>query len=82
MALWWLFNAVLLLVVAPVVVILLNRVLQAAKTVARTVDDIAAVGGAMITDLDPVPELIKTESYVSQTRAGLTAYGAALDEIL
>lgn len=82
MALWWIGNAVLILVVAPIVVLLLFRVLQAARAVRHTVDEIATVGGAIVEDLDPVPELIKTESYVSQTRAGLVRYGASLDEIL
>lgn len=36
----------------------------------------------MVDDLGPVPELIKTESYVSQTTQGLVGYGKALDRIL
>ena len=71
MALWWIGNAVLLLVIAPVVVVLLLRVLGTAKTVRRTVGDIAGVGATMVDDLGSVPELIKTESYVSQTTQGL-----------
>lgn len=82
MALWWIGNVVLLMVIAPVVVYLLSGVLRAALNVRRAVDDIAVVGAKMVSDLEPVPELVKTESYVSQTTAGLARYGTALDEIL
>ncbi len=82
MILWWIGNLVLLLVIAPVVIFLLRGVLDAAKTVRRTLNDIGQVGGQMVADLEPVPELVKTLSYVSQTTDGLARYGAALDEIL
>ncbi len=82
MIIWWIGNVVLLVVIAPVVVYLLSGVLIAARTVRRAVDEIAVVGTKMVSDLEPVPELIKTESYVSQTTAGLARYGTALDEIL
>jgi len=36
----------------------------------------------MVSDLEPVPELLKTESYVSQTSADLARYGTALEEVL
>ena len=82
MALWWIGNIVLLVVIAPVVVFLLYGVLAAALNVRRALVDIAGVGTKMASDLEPVPELLKTESYVSQTTAGLAKYGAALDKIL
>jgi len=82
MILWWIGNVVLLVVVAPVVVFLLYGVVDAARTVRRAADDLATVATKMVSDLEPVPELIKTESYVSQTREGLLRYGTALDEIL
>jgi len=82
MALWWIGNIVLLAVIAPVVVVLLLRVLGAAQTIRRTAGDIAGVGSAMVADLDPVIELVATESYITQTTQGLVRYGQALDEIL
>jgi len=82
MTLWWIGNIVLLVVITPVVVLLLRGVLGAALSVRGAVDGIVTVGTKMVTDLEPVPELIKTESYVSQTSAGLSRYGTALDELL
>lgn len=82
MALWWIGNIVLLVVIAPVVVYLLFSVLKAARTVRRALDDIAAVGTDMVADLDHVLALRQTDTYVSYTTEGLARYGAALDEIL
>jgi uncharacterized protein YoxC len=82
MALWWIGNVVLLLVIAPVVVFLLVGVVRAALAVRRALDDIAKVGTMMVADLEPVPELVQTDRYVAQTTKGLARYGTALDEIL
>ncbi len=82
MALWWIGNVVLLVVIAPVVVLLLYGVLASARNVRRALDDIAEVGTMMVADLEPVTELVETDRYVSKTTKGLARYGAALDEIL
>ncbi len=82
MTLWWIGNLVLLVVVAPVVVFLLRGVLLAAHSVRKALDDIGGVGTAMVSDLAPVPELLKTKQYVGQTKDGLARYGGALDKIL
>lgn len=82
MILWWIGNVILIAVIAPVVVILLRGVLLSAKTVHGALENIAGVGGAMVADLAPVPQLVTTVSLVNDTTAGLTRYGAALDEIL
>lgn len=82
MTIWWIGNIVLLVVIVPVVVLLLVGVVRAATKVKRTLDDIHEVGGDMVSDLDAVRELATTETLVGQTTAGLTRYGAALDEIL
>ena len=42
MTLWWIGNAVLLLVILPVVVLLLHGVLKAARSIVPSVDRIAA----------------------------------------
>ncbi|MGI8749539.1 MAG: hypothetical protein ACR2J6_03165 [Thermoleophilaceae bacterium] len=82
MALWWIGNIVLLVVIAPVVVYLLFNVLKAARTVRRAVDDIAVVGTEMVADLEPILALRQTDTYIGYTTEGLARYGAALDEIL
>lgn len=82
MALWWIWNIVLLVVVVPLVLLLLVRVLRAALDVRRNIDDLAVVGAAIVTDLDAAEELPATLYLVGQTMAGLAQYGAALDEIL
>ena len=82
MLLGWIGIIVLVVVIVPVVVFLLYSVLQAAIAVRRATDDVAEVGAAMVADLRPVPELLKTDTMVGQTTAGLARYGAALDEIL
>jgi len=82
MFLAWIGLLALVVVVVPVVVFLLYGVLKSALAVRRATDDIVEVGTAMVADLQPVPELLKTENMVGQTTAGLARYGAALDKIL
>jgi hypothetical protein len=80
--LWWIGNAVLLLVVVPVVVYLLNGVLQAARSIVPTVDGLATVAEAGSRDLDAAALLLTTREQVTQTVAGVAEYGGSLDVIL
>ena len=82
MTLWWIGNLVLLLVVFPLVVYLLNGVLQAAKAVVPTVQGIATTAAAGSKDLDAAPLLLTTQDQVTQTVAGIAEYGGSLDVIL
>jgi len=82
MTLWWIGNIVLLFVIIPVVVILLRRVLNAAKSVVPTVEAIVPVARAASTDLDAVELLNTTQSQVSQTITVVANYGRSLDVIL
>ena len=82
MTLWWIGNAVLLLVVVPVVVYLLNGVLQAARSIVPTVQGIATVAAAGSKDLDSAALLLTTQEQVTQTVAGVASYGGSLDVIL
>jgi hypothetical protein len=79
---WWIGNVVLLVVVLPIVVYLLNGVLQSAKAIVPTVRGIAATAAAGSKDLDAAPLLLTTQEQVTQTVAGLAGYGASLDVIL
>ncbi|MGE5857868.1 MAG: hypothetical protein ACM31K_05235 [Solirubrobacterales bacterium] len=82
MTLWWIGNAVLLLVIVPVVVLLLRGVLNAAKAVTSTVDALQPVAEAASKDLDAVELLDTTQEQVSQTVAVVANYGGSLDTIL
>jgi hypothetical protein len=80
--LWWIGNAVLLVVVVPVVVYLLNGVLQAARSIVPTVDGLATVAAAASKDLAAAGMLVTTREQVAQTVAGVAEYGGSLDVIL
>ena len=82
MTIWWIGNAVLLLVIVPVVVILLRGVLNAARAVTPTVEALRPVADAASKDLDAVELLNTTQEQVSQTVAVVAEYGGSLDTIL
>jgi hypothetical protein len=82
MTLWWIGDIVLLAVVFPLVVYLLNGVLQAAKAIVPTVQEIGATAAAGSKDLDAAPLLLTTQEQVTQTVAGIAGYGGSLDVIL
>jgi hypothetical protein len=78
----WVIDAVLVVVVVPVVVFLLNGVLSAARNIVQSVDGIAATAAAGSKDLDAVPLLLTTQQQVKDTVANVAAYGGSLDVIL
>ncbi|MGZ4381809.1 MAG: hypothetical protein ACXVZ3_10350 [Gaiellaceae bacterium] len=82
MILWWIGNAVLLLVVVPIAVVLLRGVLGAAKSIVPSVSQIATVTAAASKDLEAAPLLLTTQDQVAQTIAGVANYGGSLDVIL
>jgi hypothetical protein len=82
MTLWWIGNAILLLVVVPVVVYLLNSVLQTARSIVPSVEAIGATAAAGSKDLDAAALLVTTRSQVEQTIAAAANYGGSLDVIL
>jgi len=82
MTLLWIGNAVLLLVVLPLVVYLLRGVLEAAKSIVPSVNKIATVAAAGSKDLDAAALLLTTQDQVTRTVAGVANYGGSLDVIL
>jgi hypothetical protein len=82
MILWWIGDAVLLLVILPVVVYLLSGVLNASKSIVPSVQEIAKVAAAGSKDLDAAALLLTTRDQVTQTVAGVANYGGSLDVIL
>jgi hypothetical protein len=82
MILWWIGNALLLLVILPVVVYLLKGVLDAARSIVPSVERIAAAANAGSKDLDAAPLLLTTQDQVKQTVEVVANYGGSLDVIL
>jgi len=82
MTVWWIGNAVLLLVVLPVVVYLLRGVLTEAQAIVPSVQGIAATAAAGSQDLDAVPLLLTTRDQVIRTVENVAAYGGSLDVIV
>ncbi len=82
MTVWWIGNAVLLLVVVPIVVYLLHGVLNAARSIVPSVRQIATVAEAGSNDLDATALLLTTQDQVAQTLALVANYGGSLDVIL
>jgi hypothetical protein len=82
MILWWIGDIVLLVVVVPLVVYLLRNVLNAAKSIVPSVQQIAQVAAAGSKDLDSAALLVTTQDQVAKTVAGVANYGGSLDVIL
>jgi hypothetical protein len=82
MTLYWIGDAILLLVVVPVVVMLLNGVLTEARSIVPSVRQIADVAAAGSRDLDAVPLLLTTQDQVVKTVETVADYGGSLDVIL
>jgi hypothetical protein len=82
MILEWLGDAVLLLVVLPVVIYLLRGVLDAARGIVPSVDRITTAARAGSKDLDAAPLLLTTQTQVVKTIEAAANYGGSLDVIL
>ena len=82
MILYWLGDAILLLVVLPIVVYLLRGVLEAAKSILPSVQEIARVAAAGSKDLDAAALLLTTQDQVKRTVETVANYGGSLDVIV
>jgi integral membrane sensor domain MASE1 len=82
MTMWWIGDAVLFIVVVPVVVYLLHGVLNAARSIVPSVEEIATTAAAGSKDLDAAALLLTTQDQVIETVAGVADYGGSLDVIL
>jgi hypothetical protein len=83
MTLWWIGNAVLLLVVLPVVIVLLNRVLAAVERIRAACNEIQAGAGALTEQLNDVPEaLAKTDNTIKDVAVGATRYAGSVGRLL
>jgi hypothetical protein len=83
MVLWWIGNAILLLVILPVVIALLNRVLAALERIRAACDNILAGGGALVGELEGVPEgLATTDGAVRAISVGAVRYAGSVAKLL
>ena len=82
MTLWWIGNLVLAAVVIPVVLVLLNNLMKPVNQIGHETDAILAGGVTIAAQLDLLAGLVPTQEHVKRIRAGVLAYGAALDKIL
>jgi hypothetical protein len=83
MTLWWIGNAILLLIVVPVLVALLNRVLAALERIRRATDDILDGGVALTGELDDVPEMLAvTDATVRDVTVGAVRYAGSVAKLL
>ena len=83
MVLWWIGNAVLLLVVLPVVIYLLNRVLAAVERIRGAADDILVGGVALIGELKDVPQaLAVTDTTIKDVSVGAVRYAGSVAKLL
>jgi hypothetical protein len=83
MVLWWIGNAVLLIVILPVVIYLLNRVLAALERIRGATDNILAGGVALVGELDGVPAaLATTDDTVKEVANGAVRYAGSVAKLL
>jgi hypothetical protein len=82
MTLEWIGDAVLLVVVLPVVIYLLHGVLKAASGIVPSVQQIAAAANSGSKDLDATALLLTTQDQVIKTIETAADYGGSLDVIL
>jgi hypothetical protein len=83
MVLWWIGNAILLVVILPVVIYLLNRVLAALERIRGASDAILSGGVALIGELDGVPEaLAVTDTTIKEVANGAVRYAGSVAKLL
>jgi uncharacterized membrane protein len=82
MALWWIGNAIFILVVIPVVVVLLQRLARSVLDVGKHIDTIHDQAGGIVVAVDDVKALVPTQEAVKRVGAGLTRYVQAVARIL
>ena len=83
MVLWWIGNAILLVVVVPVLVTLLSRLLGAVERIRGAADDILAGGVALTGKLDDLPEMLATtDEVIEEIAVGAVRYAGSVAQLL
>ncbi len=81
MTLWWIGNIILIAVIIPVVVVILNKVLEPANHIRLYADDIMEHGAQFGPHLEALGDLSKTRDLVRRVRGDLERYARALEDI-
>ena len=76
--LWWIANALILLVVVPLVIFLANRVIRPAEEISAYADDVLEHGVKLTEHLVPVPALVDTDSKITDITGEAVRYVTAL----
>ena len=79
---WWIGNLILIAVVAPVLVLFLNKVMRPIREIDAYVEDVLEHGVGISAQLDCVPSLIRTCELSGVARLNVTRYGLALARLL
>ena len=82
MALWWLGNLILAAAIIPVVVMLLMNLLKPVTSIGAEAGAILEGGVTVASQLDQLTHVVHTRDSIQQVRAGVAAYGVALDKLL
>ncbi len=83
MALWWIGNVLLLIVVVPVLVALLSRLLGAIERIRGASDEILDGGVRLVGEVDRVPELLPvTDRTVTDVATGAVRYAGSVAKLL
>ena len=82
MALWWLGNLILAAVIIPVVLLLLKNLLAPVERIGGEAATSLAGGVTVASQLDQLEHVVHTRDSIQQVRAGVAAYGVALDKLL
>lgn len=82
MTLWWIGNAVFLLVVIPLVVLLLHRLRRPVLQIRAYAEDALEHGVLAIAALDPIDELVETRERIGLLKEQVATYGGSVAKIL
>ncbi|HEY2575201.1 MAG TPA: hypothetical protein VGI74_02725 [Streptosporangiaceae bacterium] len=83
MVLWWIGNAILLVIILPVVIWLLNRVLAAVERIRGATDEILTGGVNLAGQLEGVPEaLAVTDKTIEEVKVGAVRYAGSVAKLL
>ncbi len=82
MALLWIANLTLLLVVTPLVLLFAGRVVRRLRAISALADQTLEHGLALSAHLEAVPKLVETKRLTGTARGAVGRYGSALNAIL